>query len=435
MHIRLRATRAEETAANPQGVEAMKKLHMNLLAAAVAAVLALPAFADAPDANTAPGTSRSAPLQLQWDARLRDETVDDAAFAKDARADTLRVRLGVLGHLNDEWSAFVEGAGIASAANHYNSGSNGQTQYPSIIDPRGGQLNQAWVHFQGSQFGATLGRQELTLDNHRWVGNVGWRQFEQVYDGIALKWKPAADWTINYAWLGRVHRVFGPDATNVLNRERTLDTNLLNAAWTLGKQTLVGYGYLHQDRDVAAASTATYGMRWLGNYVEQGSGPGWVAEYARQSDYTNNPASYSVNYWLLEPSWTVRGTTAKLGWEHLGGDGVHALQTPLATTHAFNGWDDQFLVTPVGGLDDRYVALNGKFEPGFIKQLGWNVSYHDYHADTGGRYGSEWDASLGLPIGGGVRALVKLANYRADGFGHNDSKLWFQLEWSGTQDL
>ena len=32
-------------------------------------------------------------------------------------------------------------------------------------------------------------------------------------------------------------------------------------------------------------------------------------------------------------------------------------------------------------------------------------------------------------------ALVKLADYRADGFGHNDTKVWFQLDWSGKRDL
>lgn len=414
----------------------MKTFQRNLLFAVMAAVLAAPAWADAPAGGAAGGTSQPAPVQLLWNARLRDESVDDAAFASNGRADTLRLRLGVQARFSDAWSGLLEGAGLASVGNHYDSGANRQTRYPGITDPRGGELNRAWLHFQSGEFGATVGRQELLLDNQRWVGNVGWRQFEQTYDGVALKWKPAADWTINYAWLDRVHRVSGPDAVNPLARERKLDTHLLNVAHVQGAQTWVGYAYLHEDCDVPTASTATYGVRWLGNYVEQGSGPGWTAEVARQSGYRNNPASYRANYWLLEPSWSVHGITARLGWEHLGGNGVHALQTPLATLHAFNGWDDQFLATPPGGLDDRYVALSGKFAGGgVVRQLNWNVGYHDYHADTGGRYGSEWDAALGFPLGGGVTALVKLADYRANGFGHNDSKIWFQLEWSGKQDL
>jgi hypothetical protein len=418
----------------------MKTFQKNMLAAALGMTLVSPVWADDAADNAAPGIPQAAPVQMLWNARLRDESVDDAAFAKNARADTLRLRLGVQVRISDAWSGLIEGAGAASAGNNYNSGANRQTRYPGITDPSGGELNQAWLHFQDGQFGATVGRQELLLDNQRWVGNVGWRQFEQTYDGIALKWKPAAGWTINYAWLDRVHRVSGPDAVNPLARERKLDTHLLNVAFAQGAQTWVGYAYLHEDRDVPTASTATYGVRWLGNFAVRGSGPGWAAEYARQSGYGNNPASYGTRYWLLEPDWTLYGITARLGWEHLGGDGVHALQTPLATLHAFNGWDDQFLVTPAGGLDDRYAAVGGKFAAGsFVRPPNWNVSYHDYHADTGadtgGRYGSEWDAALGFALGGGIQALVKLADYRADGFGHNDTKIWFQLEWSGKQDL
>ncbi|TAL99827.1 MAG: hypothetical protein EPN71_07115, partial [Rhodanobacter sp.] len=361
--------------------------------------------------------------------------VDDDAFAKDARADTLRLRLGLLGNFGNGWSGLIEGTGTASADNRYNSGANGQTQYPGITDPHGAGLNQAWLRWQNQQFIATVGRQRLILDNQRWVGPVGWRQLEQTYDAIALQWHPASDWTVRYDWLGRVHRVNGPDAINPLAARRKLDTSLFNVAYARGTQTWVGYAYLHKDRDVPTASTSTYGLRWLGSYVKQGSGPGWAAEFARQSDYANNPASYTTNYWLLEPSWTLRRVTAKLGWEHLGGNGRHALQTPLATLHAFNGWDDQFVVTPPGGLNDHYASLNGKFALGMLKPLGWNVTYHNFRAATDGHYGNEWDASVGFPLASGVQALVKVANYQADWFGHDDTKLWFQIEWSGKQNL
>lgn len=111
------------------------------------------------------------------------------------------------------------------------------------------------------------------------------------------------------------------------------------------------------------ASTATYGVRWFGSALQQGTGPGWTVEYARQSGYANNPDSYGVNYWLIEPRWTVQGITAKAGLEQLGGNGVHALQTPLAALHAFNGWYDQFATMPAGGLQDRHFAITGKFTP------------------------------------------------------------------------
>jgi len=390
-----------------------------------------PAPVPAPDAG--PAASEDAPWALEWDARLRDEQVDDAAFSRDATADTLRLRLGLHANFGYGWSGLLEGAGVAGAGNRYNSGANGRTQYPTVTDPTGSEFNQYWLRWQGAQAGVTLGRQRLQLDNQRWVGNSGWRQYEQTFDAIALQWQPLANLALQYDWLDRVHRVAGPDALSPQARARRLDTHLLNAAWSAGAQKWVGYAYLHEDRDVATASSATYGVRWTATAWRAGNGPGWTMEAARQGDYANNPQHFSHAYWLLEPAWTQRGVTAKLGWEHLGGNGRHALQTPLATLHAFNGWDDQFNVTPPGGLDDRYVALSGTFA--VARTPAWTVAYHDYRADHGSRYGSEWDASLGVPLPHGLAALVKLADYQADGFGRDSTKLWLQLEWHGQQAL
>ena len=192
-----------------------------LLAATVAAPVV---WADGAGAasQTAPA---NAPLQLEWDARMRQEQVDAAAFSRDASASTLRLRLGLRATFSDGWSALLEGAGVAAANEHYNSGANGHTQYPAITDPHGGEFNQAWLGWQGDVFGATLGRQRLLLDNQRWVGNSGWRQHEQTYDMLALQWQPLAALTLRYDWLDRVHRVAGTDALNPLARERRLNTH------------------------------------------------------------------------------------------------------------------------------------------------------------------------------------------------------------------
>jgi hypothetical protein len=103
------------------------------------------------------------------------------------------------------------------------------------------------------------------------------------------------------------------------------------------------------------------------------------------------------------------------------------LQTPLATLHPFNGWADKFNVTPPGGLEDRYLNAGGKF--GNAK-LDWQLAWHDYAADVGGSYGSEWNASLGFPVHGKVTGMVKLADYQADGFARDTTKFWLQLEWA-----
>ncbi|MGA9335130.1 MAG: alginate export family protein [Rudaea sp.] len=414
----------------------MKNIGRVLLAACALSVVA-PVLAVRAAGNVLQSDDQVSWLHLQWDARLRREQVDDDAYAKNAEADTLRVRLGLLAEPGSGWSSYLEGAGVASADDRYNSGANGRTQYPTIADPHGAELNQVWLRWHGDRIAATVGRQELVLDNQRWLGTVAWRQFEQTYDAVAVQWQPAGGWSVRYDWLDRVHRVSGPDAINPLARERNLDTNLLNAAYASGAQTWVGYAYLHDDHDVASASTQTFGLRWSGKPKTAGNGFGWTVEAARQLDYSDNPLDLAYNYWLLEPSWQRATITAKLGWEHLGGDGHHALQTPLATLHAFNGWDDQFLTTPAGGLEDRYASISGAptHVAGMTGKPGWAVAYHDFQAAHGGRYGREWDASLTFPLAAGLRGLLKVADYRTDGFGRNDTKVWFQLEWQGQHGL
>jgi hypothetical protein len=222
--------------------------------------------------------------------------------------------------------------------------------------------------------------------------------------------------------------VSGDQARDPLARERDLDSHWFNASWKHGKQQWTGYAYLHHDQDVAAASTATYGLRWTGS---QGPHWSWTAEAAQQQDYSDNPGDFHHSYWLLEPALLAHGLTWKLGWEHLGGNGHHALQTPLATLHAFDGWADKVTTTPAAGLEDNWLSVTGK-----QKQVTWVVAWHDFHADVGSsHYGSEWDLSLARPIGKSWNAMLKLADYQADNFARDTRKFWLQFEYTGSAAL
>ena len=84
-----------------------------------------------------------------------------------------------------------------------------------------------------------------------------------------------------------------------------------------------------------------------------------------------------------EPSYQIR-----VGHEVLEGNGVNALQTPLATVHAFNGWADVFVAapggsaTPIGGLEDTSITFQVLGLFGDI--IGKNkivIAYHDYETD------------------------------------------------------
>lgn len=385
----------------------------------------LPALLPLLVALSAASTACATPLSAEWNLRFRHESVDDAALAHEAQADTARLRLALRAALGKSAFVILEGEGIAAAGNNYNSGANGRVAWPAITDPRGNEVNQALVGWHGTRLGASAGRQKITWDNQRWIGNVGWRQNEQTFDAVSAEFNPNKDVVVRYAWLDRVHRVAGDDALDPLARHRRLDSHLVNVAIKRGSQLWVGYAYLHEDRDVATASTATYGLRWTGTTHAT---LGWTAELARQMDHAGNPLGFSHVYWLLEPSLQAHGVTWKLGWEHLGGNGSHALQTPLATLHAFNGWADKFTTTPAAGLDDAYLSATGK-----AGKFSWTLAGHDYHADTGGQhYGRELDLSVGHALGTHWNGLVKIADYRSDSFARDTRKLWLQAEYTGS---
>lgn len=368
-----------------------------------------------------------------WNAQLRyrHEYVSDDAFAAAARADTLRLRLGYAW----AWAGgFEAGADLEAIAadGGFNSTANGRGQYPVVADPAAVELNQAWLRWRGARGAATVGRQRILLDNQRFVGNVGWRQNEQTYDAVAAEFTPREGVTLRYAWLDRVHRVFSDEALDPLARERDLDAHLANASWQGAAGTLVAYGYWLEDQDLATASTRTLGLRYSGQRALDAATLGWTLEYARQRDHAGNPLRVDADYLLFEPSLSARGLSWKLGLERLGGDGRRAFQTPLATLHAFNGWADKFLVTPADGLEDRYASVSGKFGRGRLDgKLGWTLAFHDFRADRrGADYGREWNASLSFPLPGGFAGLVKLADYRSEGFARDTRKLWLQVERS-----
>lgn len=324
----------------------------------------------------------------RWDTRYRVERVDDAAFAEDVNAHTLRVRLGYLWVPDARWSAMLEGEHVEALHDAL------------AADPSATEVNQAWLRFSGDSAIVTAGRQRLLFDNQRFIGNVGWRMNEQTFDAVHAEFGlgPAR---ARYAYLDRVHRVFGND--------RDHDSHLLNVGWN----GLSAYAYLLDDRD-AAVSSDTVGLRWMGAQAPFG----WTLEAARQS---------RLDYFLVAPSVSWRGIKWTVGWERLEGDGVRGFSTPLATLHAFNGWADRFLTTPADGLDDRHAVVSGSALGG-----NWVVAYRSYSAVRGGAdFGHEWNASYGRTLSAGLPLhwLVKLADYRGGGYAPDVRKVWLQLEW------
>ena len=387
----------------------------------LAVLAALPLSAQA--ADTAPAKGK-----LIFEARLRNEQVNDDAFAKDANATTLRMRLGYKTAVHSGWSGVVEFEGTQHlGSEHFNSTANGQTAYPSVVDPDNTELNQLYANYQPSDATrVTFGRQRLQYDNQRFIGNSGWRQNEQTFDALDFQHKFSNGLSLRYSYLDRVQRVNGDDNPNRNLARWQLDAHLLSLAHTLGPGTLTGYGYFIDNQTLPTTSHRDLGLRYVAKH-DAPDAIGWqfAAEFARQDSYANGSSLIGANYYLLEGGVTYHGNTFKAGHEVLGGDGHYAFQTPLATLHAFDGWADRFLTTPVNGLEDNYLGWNRKFG-----KLTATVTWHDFRSDHASiHYGQEWDASLGWAFAPHWTALAKLADYRHKDVGADVTKTWLSVEY------
>lgn len=355
------------------------------------------------------------------DVRYRYEHVDQNGLTEDAYASTIRTKIG---YKTGVWNGFqflAEAENIkALGADHYNSTTNGKTQFPVVADPEDTLLNQFYVSFQGlPKTDIKVGRQLITLDNHRFIGNVGWRQNDQTYDAASIASQFIDKASIYYAYVKKVNRIFGPSATSPNQGAYDGDSHIVNVSYEFAPALKVtGYDYALDFDDAPSSSSNTYGGRISGKYdVGNGVNLIYAGEFAHQSDYGSNTANYDENYYLIEPGISWEGWTAKLGYEVLEGDGTNSFQTPLATLHAFNGWADKFLTTPVNGLEDKYISLAYKvpFGDKWLKGTNIIVAYHDFQAEnTSTDYGTEWDASIEQTFYDHFILGVKFAHYDAD---------------------
>lgn len=369
--------------------------------------------------------------QGKWtlDFRLRWEQVDDSLFTSNAEATTLRTRLGYRTAVHNGFSAVVEVLNNTHLLNeNFNSTDNGRTQYPVIADPDNTALQQLYLSYAPNDKGRiSLGRQRLNYDNQRFIGAVGWRQNEQTFDALDVQYRFSNGLNLRYSYLDRVQRVFGDNsqATNLADWQ--LNAHMLNLSRSLGVGTLTGYAYFIENQTLPLNSHRDLGVRYTAK-KESAQGLGWMAavEAAHQDDYANGNANIEANYLLLEGGLMWRGNNFKAGWEKLGGNGVYAFQTPLATLHAFNGWADRFLTTPASGVQDSYLGWSRKFN-----KLTANVAWHDFKANNGTQhYGREWDASLAYAWSAHWNALVKVADYQAGDVGADVCKRWLSIEYS-----
>jgi hypothetical protein len=364
--------------------------------------------------------------KFHLDLRYRMEMVEQAGFTEDALASTLRARFGVTTADYAHFSALLEYESVVNAgADDYNDFGNGKVLYPAISDPTDHEVNQAYLQWANADTRLRYGRQRLVLDNHRFVGNVGFRQNEQTFDGLSVSSK-LGDLTVTLAHLDNANRIFGANHPVATRADQSLDLDLFHVAAPVWSGTLSAYAHLIGLPDAPLTSHRNLGVRYAGEHAGLGDGKVRVAaEFAQQRAYDGGAASIDQDYQLLELGYGGARFGFRVGNEVLGGDGVRGFQTPLATLHAFNGWADRFLVTPVGGLADRYLKFDGR-----LGKAKWLLARHDFNSDAGSvAYGEEWNLSVAWPFDKRTSLKFEYADYSADGFATDTRIVWLTAEY------
>ena len=356
------------------------------------------------------------------DARLRYESVEEDKQLDDADALTLRTRLGyetggfygfsALLELEDSREVF----GVDDFSVPPSDIRTGQ--FSVIADPENTELDQGYIAYSNKGINSRLGRQVITHDGQRFIGDVGWRQDRQTFDAFSLGYQSNDHFAISASYIDKRNRIFADDA-DIESKDFIINAWLQTA---IGKW--VGYAYLLEadDNDIDD-QLDTYGISYSGNKEQLF----YRLEYAQQEA----DDVFDTDYLAAEGGINFGSVTTKIGYELLGSDnGEAGFSTPLATLHKFNGWADMFLNTPAAGLQDWYISSGGNLLEGK-----WLAVYHDFSADDSidgdDDLGNELDLQFTRDFAKHYKFGIKYADYSSGDstFEKVDTeKFWIWLE-------
>jgi hypothetical protein len=367
--------------------------------------------------------------KISLNLRYRYEDVDQDGFDDRGRASTLRTTLGYRTGWWKRLAAFIEfedvrTLGLSNEHNNNGAGSlwNGVADRPVIADPPLTEVNQAYLDWKPmDSLKIRGGRQEIVVDNSRFIGNVGWRQNHQSFDGGSIEFSAVNNFTLGLDYIARQRAITGASFP--------MSTAHLDGALTFSKAGTLRAYYLSIDYDQEAkwgASTATYGASFAGTAkLSEALELRYRLELASQSDTGNNPLSIDADYFRGDLGLIVGKLDFGAGYEILGGGPDGSFGTPLATLHKFNGWADKFLSTPGDGLQDLFLSIGAKLGS-------WNLVcvYHDFSADSGGAsWGKEFDAQVMYTTPWKQKIALKYAAYDADEWATDTDKIWLWTQW------
>lgn len=382
--------------------------------ALAAALLPLCAAADEAPVDPSPIAALASGHPL-LQMRARYESVEQDGKTENANAMTLRT---LFGYATGSWhglSATVQGINVGHLGEqNYNDTLNGRTQLPTVADPDFTGLNQAYLQYDAiPDTTVRLGKQAITVDNQRFLGNADFRQVMQVYSALDVVNRSVSGLELSAAYIWRMQTVFA--------QQQQLRTELLHADWSWQPANhLVAYALVINapktptTTGLVNSASQTAGLRADGAWplAERWKGL-YTAEAAHQEPVDGGDGRIGATYEHAGLGTAFDGYSLRGDFERKGSNnGTYGFQTPLATNHLFQGWTDQFLSTPAQGIRDTYASLAAP-----LPWLTASAEYHRLKSDFGGlTYGHELDAALTAPLPWckGLRAKAEYGDFHEE---------------------
>lgn len=369
------------------------------------------------------------------DGRMRYEWADIDGF-NDSYLLSLRNHFGIETGKLAGFSFLVEGehTWIMTNTDEYNAFPGTGSKQTLIADPENFQLNRLQLTFDGFDSHVVAGRQEIIIDDHRFIGNVVWRQNDQTYDAALFQNESIEDLKLTYAYIDRVNRIFGEQAPSAGLTRFESDSHLFHieyAGLDIGKLRAFGYFLDFGDETGLSRkwSTNTYGIEIQGaKELDSKINLTYLATAAYQQEAGANPVNYGTGYYRIELGVKKDSLNGGFGTEFLTSDGGNAaFQTPLATGHKFNGFADAFLITPDRGLRDYYIWLGATCPLKIKHKVILHYFTNDYGSDA---LGFETDYVAARKINDHFTAVLKLAFLNGSGGQPDVSRISLQADYS-----
>lgn len=367
---------------------------------------------------------------------------------KDAEALTVRSLIGWQTAPYHNFSFAAQLIDVTKLVDNYNdstnnilvngaSNQNRTIEYAKVIDPTYTGINQLYIDWTGiKNTRLRLGRQQVNLDNVRFIGDIGFRQVMQVFDGGSVLNKSIPDTEIFAAHFEKI--------TQITSEQRDGNLDIANIKYRISPtESVVGYGYFSNVNDLgfgnawfganslnstkpnidADQSNKTLGLRVDGTHpFNPNFRAHYTVEYAKQTDYADGDKRIDAHYYKVGGGLGFDNFNFRVDQELLSSnDGKFAFQTPYGTNHLFQGWVDKFLATPKSGIKDTFLTATYKYDD-FL----FFADYHFINADedfntvgggtrtNGNKYGKEWNIAATYNYSKNILAKLEYGKFTED---------------------